>query len=394
MELRRITPDFLKRLPPQVPAHNRKLHARKHFRIRSDVARGMPSGTRIPIQNVVSWRRRRGAVSRDIANERFVVKHFWQRLAQHAQPQHRPVAVHLRRHRGVNRVVHSQFLRQLLRALVVCEIVSHQNVRDRYLQSLRLQEADSANRLRQRPRQPRNAVVNLRAVRVNTDLDLFHSQPSQFARFPFANHHRVRFDLNVEKQLPRVSHQLQKITSQKNFPSAKSQKEGSCRRQLIEDALDFPGRHLPMILMIEITMPAALVAAVSDVHMNAQRHSVHQRLVVHLMQQAHRLPGSPDRSLDGTGATVPNGSSETSKIPWAASSRTNWFASAEASSEVTLNCGQTSRVTISSSGVTPSAACQITLATSFKVKKVESRTDITIVSAPSARAAMAVLRAM
>jgi hypothetical protein len=50
--------------------------------------------------------------------------------------------------------------------------------------------------------------------------------------------------------------------------------------------------------------------------------------------------------------------------------------------------------TISDSGVRPSAACQIVEATSLSVKNVESAADITIISPPTMRAAIAELRAM
>ena len=56
-------------------------------------------------------------------------------------------------------------------------------------------------------------------------------------------------------------------------------------------------------------------------------------------------------------------------------------------------CVQILFATISSSGVTPSAASQMTDATSSSVNSVELVADMTIVSSPSARAAMALLRA-
>ena len=65
-----------------------------------------------------------------------------------------------------------------------------------------------------------------------------------------------------------------------------------------------------------------------------------------------------------------------------------------ASSGLTSNCSHTVLRTISRNGVRPSAACQIAVATSFSVKKVESSEFITIISPASIRAAMAVLRAM
>src|SRR5579864_2308732 len=49
---------------------------------------------------------------------------------------------------------------------------------------------------------------------------------------------------------------------------------------------------------------------------------------------------------------------------------------------------------MSDSGVQPSAACQITVATWFSVKKVESTADMIIISPPMRRAAMAELLAM
>jgi hypothetical protein len=48
---------------------------------------------------------------------------------------------------------------------------------------------------------------------------------------------------------------------------------------LIEDAFDLRRRHLPMVVVIEITMHAALVAAVSHVHMNGYRDAEVERLL-------------------------------------------------------------------------------------------------------------------
>src|SRR5882762_5421809 len=60
----------------------------------------------------------------------------------------------------------------------------------------------------------------------------------------------------------------------------------------------------------------------------------------------------------------------------------------------TSNSWHTSLATISCRGVIPSAARQMVLATSFSVKKVESSTDMTMVSRARTREAMAELRAM
>src|ERR1700693_2704105 len=81
-------------------------------------------------------------------------------------------------------------------------------------------------------------------------------------------------------------------------------------------------------------------------------------------------------------------------MPYCESSSTKRSAPRAALSGSTSNSRQTLPARISESGVRPSAACQIVEATSFSVKKVESAADITIISPPSMRAAIALLRAM
>src|ERR1700693_2047658 len=81
-------------------------------------------------------------------------------------------------------------------------------------------------------------------------------------------------------------------------------------------------------------------------------------------------------------------------MPCCESSSTTRPAPRCACSRSTSNSSQTLPATISDSGVRPSAACQIVEATSLSVKNVESAADITIISPPSMRAAIALLRAM
>src|ERR1700693_5979331 len=81
-------------------------------------------------------------------------------------------------------------------------------------------------------------------------------------------------------------------------------------------------------------------------------------------------------------------------MPCCESSSTNRSAPRCACSRSTSNSSQTLPATIFASGVRPSAACQIVEATSLSVKNVESAADITIISPPSMRAAIALLRAM
>src|ERR1700758_2903278 len=139
--------------------------------------------------------------------------------------------------------------------------------------------------------------------------------------------------------------------------------------------------------MVEITVGAALVAAIGHVDMDAEGNTQALCPFVHLDQQAHGLT-----VLSILGSSM--GRSETNRIPCCDSASTNCFASCCAISGSTANAGQTFCSTISVSGVRPSAACQMTVATSFKVKKVESAADMIIISPPRMRAAIAELRAM
>src|SRR5215470_2887010 len=138
--------------------------------------------------------------------------------------------------------------------------------------------------------------------------------------------------------------------------------------------------------MIQVTMHAALIAAIRDIQMNAKWQAQRQRSLVHLGDKTHFDSETLATSLMGV--------SETSKIPCCESSSTNCSASRAATAGSTSNSWHRRCETISDNGVRPSAACQITVATSFKVKNVESLADMIIISPPSIRAAMAELFAI
>src|SRR5580700_6393686 len=119
--------------------------------------------------------------------------------------------------------------------------------------------------------------------------------------------------------------------------------------------------------------------------MHADGNAQPEGLLIHFRQQAHA-------ASEGDAGVM--GFSETRRTPCCARSLTNCSASRPACSASTSNSGQILLATISDNGVYPSAACQITVATSFRVKKVESTADIIIISPPMRRAAMAELLAM
>src|SRR5450759_496405 len=219
-------------------------------------------------------------------------------------------------------------------------------------------------------------------MRVHADLNRVHVQFANSPRFLFVDHHRVGLDLHVEHETPGVFDNLKEVAAHKNLAAAESEKENACRGQLIEHVLDFCGRHLAVVVVIEITMHAALVAAICNIHVHGDGDAQVKCFLAYFTHQAHR------------GASEPSGWSETRRIPSPESSATNCSASAWACSGSTSNCSQTWSRTISRRGVWPSAAWKMTVATSFRVKNVESAEFMTIISPASARAAMAELRAM
>src|SRR5208282_1106329 len=184
-----------------------------------------------------------------------------------------------------------------------------------------------------------------------------------------------------------VFEQLEEILAQKNFSAAESQNEDASLGHLLHKMFDLRRRHLAVIVVIEITMDAALVAAISQVDLNAERDIPGQRFVRHLLHElAHRA------SPAGGFRLVSIGVSESCMISWRANSRARFSASCRATPGSTSNSGQMRRATISSSGVVPSADCQRMVAVRFRVKRVESRPDMIIISPSRLRAAARGLR--
>src|ERR1039458_6015527 len=134
-------------------------------------------------------------------------------------------------------------------------------------------------------------------------------------------------------------------------------------------------------------MNAALVAAVGDVQVHAERHAAIQRALSELLHQAH----CPAPLPSGFGLI---GSSEIRMIPWLAKSLTKLSASFRASTGSISNSAQILLATISCNGVLPSADCQIMVPTGLRVNSVESLADMIIISPSNTRAATALALAM
>src|SRR5215470_16102844 len=100
--------------------------------------------------------------------------------------------------------------------------------------------------------------MHLGSMRVHADLYRVDSERSQALRFRRTDHYPVGLDLYVEQKLASVGHQFQEIAAQKNLAAAEGHNEHARFSQLIEDVLELGSGHLAVIVMIEITMRAAL----------------------------------------------------------------------------------------------------------------------------------------
>src|SRR5271157_2635683 len=125
-------------------------------------------------------------------------------------------------------------------------------------------------------------------MRVHADLDGIYGQFANSPRFLFVDHDRVGLDLDVEHETPRVFDKVKEVAAHKNLAAAEGEKENACFGQLIEHVLDFGGRHLAVVVVIEITMHAALVAAIRDVQVHGDGHAQVKCFLAYFTHQAHQ----------------------------------------------------------------------------------------------------------
>src|SRR5215831_2312329 len=225
--------------------------------------------------------------------------------------------------------------------------------------------------------------MDFRPMRVNADLNRFHTNVPDPRRLALANHDRVGLELHAELPLnPRVFENLEEILAEKNLAPTQAKNEDACICHLIQQMLDLRSCHLAMILMVEITMHTPLIAPIGQIELHAERDVPRQCLPGHLLEQSAHFDFP--RAI---------GCSDICRIPWLARSRASVSASCSASAASTWYSVQIFCCTICSSGVVPSAACQRMVAVRFRVNRVESRPDMIIISPSRLRAATRELRA-
>ena len=91
-----------------------------------------------------------------------------------------------------------------------------------------------------------------------------------------------------------VLEQFEEILAQENFAAAQGQDEDAGLGHLVEQVLDFGGGHLAVIVVIEIAMDAAFVAAVGEVELDAERNIAGQRFPGHLLREVRSSGFSGD----------------------------------------------------------------------------------------------------
>ena len=189
---------------------------------------------------------------------------------RNSQSEDGSIAVHFWRDGGVERVCDSEFTGQCHYAWLVRKISRHEDIGDADLQSLRFQKSNSAL---QRSWKLSNGIVNLGPMRVDADLNLLDSELTKSSGLLLADHDAVGLYFYVEQKLSRSFHDFKKIAAQKNFAAAEREKKNAGGGELGKNVEDLRRGHLAMVVMIEITMDAALVTAIGDIEMNAERQA-------------------------------------------------------------------------------------------------------------------------
>src|SRR5208283_5296759 len=141
-------------------------------------------------------------------------------------------------------------------------------------------------------------------------------------------------------EAPGVFEKLKEVAAHEDFAAAEGEIENAGLGQLVEHALDFDGRHLAVVVMIEITMHAALVAAIGDVNVHGDGHAQVKCLLAHFAHQAHQGASWFVSRFVSRFVSDDTGWLETRRIPWLESSGTNSSASACACTGSTSNCPQ------------------------------------------------------
>src|SRR5579862_79847 len=384
-----MPPDIYEPCSPHTSAGQWELDARIHVAVRRYVAGGMSRAARHCIECVLRGHGtlRRSAEFLDVPDQVLIPENLPERRLVDPQRKNGSVTIHHGRDGGIDAEFRSHLTCQRPHALVICQVLAHEHVCEDHFYALADQKARPFERTLERPRQLCNPVVNFRPMRVDADLHRVDRQIAEAFGPGCSDHYRVALELHAEHQLASMLQNLEKVLPHEDLAAAQRQEKHARFGHLTEQIQDLRGGHFTVVVVIQIAVYTSLVAAIGQIQLHGQRYAQPERPGTHLPHQRTHvcsLGGVPGSAM---------GESETTRIPWLARSLTNSSASCSAAAGSTSNSAQMRCSTICSSGVTPSAACQIADAVSFKENNEESRPDMIIISPPTMRAATCRLRA-
>src|ERR1700722_6655857 len=171
----------------------------------------------------------------------------------------------------------------------------------------------------------------LRPARVNADRHRFVAEFAEAGGPALAAEKRIGLELHANHQTAGGFEKVEEVLvlTQKNLTPAEREEEDDGLGRLLEqmlDLLDLRRGHLANVVMIEIAGHAALLAAVGQIELDAERDAQLQSFIGHLLQQsAHRdspalglrggIGSSEICSMAGLAAWPVNTHPKTCKIP-------------------------------------------------------------------------------
>src|SRR5260370_17769392 len=330
--------------------------------VRRNIAVGVSGAARNAVQRGIVERSGPGAELVDVSNELRIVEDLAQLRISDTETENASIAIHLRSNGRIGSHLNTKLLRQRSYTRIIMQVLAHEHVRHGDIDATRFEQPYGGHRALQRTRQLGDAVMNLGPVRVNTDLHRLDTQFANKIRLLLADHEGVGLDLYIESQLARVPEDIEEIHAHQHFAAAQRKKENSRVGKLIEETLQLQKGHLAVVIVIQVAVHTALVTAVSDVQVCAERDAQFQGPGVKLLHERGR-----HRPLSASAGDGLAGSFVSNRRPRSASSLTRCSASARATSGSTSNSAQTLPLTISQRGVAPCAAFQISETSSLIV---------------------------
>ena len=169
----------------------------------------------------------------------------------------------------------------------------------------------------------------LRPARANADRHRFVAEFAEAGGPALAAEKRIGLELHANHHTAGGFEKVEEVFPQKNLTPAEREEEDDGLGHLLEqmlDLLDLRRGHLAKVVMSEIAGHAALVAAVGQIELDAERDAQLQSFIGHLLQQsAHRdspalglrggIGSSEICSMAGLAAWPVNTHPKTCKIP-------------------------------------------------------------------------------